>query len=93
MRRLLFVFAVLAACGGDSKKQDDAGMPADAGQTTDGAAAPDARVAPSGVEVTGGAAVLESQSFTLEVQVGHGISQQPTTAGSTTVEGNSVIKR
>ena len=46
----------------------------------------------TGREVTTGGGRMTSTSFVVDVQVGHGISQAPTTSASFHVEGNAPVK-
>ena len=77
----------MVGCGGSKSSFDAATGQIDAG-------VPDALVAnaPPGVEIMSGAGRLTGGNMTMDVQIGHPISQQPASGGNTTVEGNATIK-
>lgn len=80
-----------AACGKDAKFAD-AG-PDDGGEPIDATATIDARPPLPAYELTGGAQGLSGKRFRADVQIGHGIGQQPASGGGVTVEGNAAVKR
>lgn len=75
------VVFVLAACGDDGANKLADAPPAPA----------DAAVAPA-YELTGGARNVRGSRFSADVQIGHGMSQQPATAGSRRLDPNSAVK-
>jgi hypothetical protein len=86
---LLTVFAV-AACGDITRpgqgNRDDAAVPD---------APPDVPEQPPPTpsrDLVGGAGRLSGATFTLEVEIGHPISQEPARGTTYTIQGNAAIK-
>lgn len=99
MARLTALLLAIAACGNISRKQEDGGVRddarmADASVPADGAATPDAPVAPptESREITGGGARMTGATYTLDVQIGHGLPQNKATGATYQIEGNAGVK-
>jgi len=85
MRGLYLGFVFLLACGDDGvRKLDDAPLAPDAKPI-------DAGVVPSN-ELTSGAQTVKGSRFSADVQIGHGLSQQPSTGATKRFEANSAVK-
>jgi hypothetical protein len=84
---LLTATMLFAACPSGSNAGDkiDAGDKVDAGDNSTGAVAPK-------LEITPGAGRLQGGQFTLDVQLGHPIRQQPTGSGNTQLDPRSAVK-
>jgi hypothetical protein len=52
----------------------------------------DAPPPPQGQEITSGGGRVQGSTYILDVQVGHGVSQEPAQGSATRVEGNSPVK-
>lgn len=89
--------AALAACGSVTPKQQDAAPPDDAAidAPIDAPDRIDAGIdAPvgSGAELGAGGGRMTGGTFTLDVQLGHPVGQQPITGPTLRLEGNAPIK-
>lgn len=85
----------LAACGNITRKTgDDAGIREDAGPADAGVDAPmiDAPPPTPAREVVGGAGRMTGTTYTLDVEVGHPISQNKASGATYTIEGNAAVK-
>lgn len=94
VRTVLMITVLLlaaAACGKDAT-YTDAGF-TDGGVTDGGGEPIDAPPPLPAYEITGGARGLTGKRFRADVQVGHGVGQQPVRGGGTTAEGNAAVKR
>ncbi|MCA9678326.1 MAG: hypothetical protein H6709_12360 [Kofleriaceae bacterium] len=89
------VLLVAASLGAAACKHDthytDAGV-RDAGDQDGGSVVPDARPPLPAYEITGGARGVAGARFKADVQIGHGVGQQPATGNGTTAEGNAAVK-
>jgi hypothetical protein len=95
MRRLtcaLLLCGAIAACGSTTRPIDDGdgGLPPDA-DTREFDAEPQLPPTPSR-ELVGGAGRLQGATYTLDVEIGHPVSQQPASGATYTIEGNAAIK-
>jgi hypothetical protein len=90
---VLAAFLALAACDKkppalpDAPPMDDAAPP-----DPDAPPMPDAAPPPQGQEITSGGGRVQGASFILDVQVGHGVVQQPAQGSATIVQGNAPVK-
>jgi hypothetical protein len=97
MRLGLVAIVCLAACGNITRKQDDAGVRDDTRIDTmmmvdAGIDAPPALPPTESREIVNGAGRLTGATFTLDVQIGHGISQERASGATFTIEGNAAVK-
>ena len=81
----------LAGCPDNKPTFQDAG-PVDAAVDAPTDAPVDAPAPLPAYEVTGGAAKLSGSRFKADVQIGHGISQEPVTGGGKVLQGNAAVK-
>lgn len=95
------LFVALAACGTVLPSADDARVDDAAGPIVDAApidaavpvdAAIDASPPPPGQELTGGAGRVRSTTYTMDVQLGHPLGQQPIQSTSYRLQANTPIK-
>ncbi len=103
--KVVWIAAVMAVMGlgcgsaattpdSDPPGADAAGADADVIDAAVFDAAPDdARPATPGRELVGGHGRVSGGSITMEVQVGHGLSQAPTVKGTTTLQGAAAVKK
>ena len=85
MRGFLLGCVFLIACGDDGTRHlDDAPLQPDARPI-------DAAVVPA-YDLTSGAQNVRGSRFSADVQIGHGISQQPSTGATKRFEANSAVK-
>lgn len=83
MRSWVFLL-LIAACGDDGIRHlEDAPLPPDS---------PPVTVTRPAHDITSGAQKVRGSRFAADVQIGHGISQQPTTSSTRSVEANSAVK-
>jgi hypothetical protein len=85
----LAVGAAVAACGMTARPFDDGGLNADAGVDRD--AEPQLPPTPAR-ELVGVAGRVAGPTYTLDVELGHPVSQQPASGATHTLEGNAAIK-
>jgi hypothetical protein len=88
MTRLAWLFIGCAACGNITRKADDGGVPKDASSD----AAPDAAMFGQSREVVSGAGRASGPTYTIDMEVGHVVSQKKTTGPTYTLEGNAAVK-
>ena len=90
-----------AACGGgggtpvtpDARPNADAGFDASVVDAGDSDAPPvEALEGTPGRELVTGGARVSGGTVTMDVQVGHGMSQQPTIGGTRTLQGTAAVK-
>ena len=94
MVRVLACLALVigvAACKHDAHFTD-AAPPSDGRPIDGGVVVPDGAPPAPGREVTTGGGRVSSQSYVLDVQVGHSVSQKPASSASIHVEGNAPVK-
>jgi|GEM_PF-2300092 len=89
---------VFSACGSVSNKDDDAGNsnPPDA-RVNDAGVNPTIDAAPSQPpsttqEITAGSGKASGSMYEIEVQIGHSVSQEPTSGATYEVEGAAAVK-
>jgi hypothetical protein len=98
MRLVLLVIVCVAACGNITRKQDDAGIRDDAKidatmMIVDAAIdAPPPLPPTESREIVNGAGRLTGATFTMDVQIGHGVSQVRASGATFTIEGNAAVK-
>ena len=85
-------FALLVGCKDTPPVFHDAANP-DAGPVDAAVDAPvDAPTPLPAYELTGGAKNARGTRFSADVQIGHGIGQQPATANGKKIQGNAAVK-
>lgn len=89
--------ALLFGCKSDPPRFNDAG-PVDAGPDIDAPvdaptdAPADAPTPLPAYEITGGAKNVRGTRYAADVQIGHGIGQEPATGNGKTIQGNAAVK-
>jgi hypothetical protein len=90
----LLVICALAACGSVTRTNpEDGGPPEDAAGFDAGV--PDAQPQPLPTpsrDIVGGAGRVSGATYTLDAEIGFGVSQQPTSGATYTMEGNAAVK-
>ena len=89
VRLALLTLLGLSACGNITRKGDDGGVPKD---TTSIDGSPDAQMVGQSREVVSGAGRMTGATYTLDVEVGHPISQKKISSATYTLEGNAAVK-
>lgn len=84
------LFVAIAACGSTRAMPDAPPAVPDAPPALPDAAQPSASVAP--FETVAGASRIAGGPFTMDVEIGHGFDQSPTTGGSVVLDGAATIK-
>jgi len=96
-RTVLVLLLMAAACGNITRKGgDDGGLPPDDAPLDAAIDAPPDMPPPppptEAREIVNGAGRLTGATFTLEVQVGHGFSQNTASGPTYTIQGNTAVK-
>jgi hypothetical protein len=90
----LSIVVLVAGCGSVKRPfKEDAGVKDDAAiDAAIDAPPPDALLSPPSQEITGGAGRAAGPTYTIDVQLGHPVSQQPASGTTYRLEGNAAIK-
>jgi len=91
VRWMAVALFVVSGCGNVARTQHDAGPPDDA--TIDSPSAPpDAAMLREAREIVSGGARMTGATYTLDIQVGHGIPQNAIASPTYQLEGNAAVK-
>lgn len=87
---------VVSGCGSVAPAQHDAGAPNDAAAPGDAAidspiTPPDAAVLREAREIVSGGARMTGATYTLDIQVGHDVPQNPIAGPTYQLEGNAAV--
>ncbi|MGH9886843.1 MAG: hypothetical protein ACREBE_15035 [bacterium] len=82
---------VISGCGNVARTQHDAGAPDDAAIDSP-IAPPDTVVLREAREIVSGSTRMAGATYTLDIEVGHGVSQSAIAGATYQLEGNAAVK-
>jgi hypothetical protein len=87
-----FLLLALSGCPDNKQRFNDAGPITDADVDAPDDAAVDAPAPLPAYEITGGARNVKGARFSADVQIGHGVGQEPASGSGKEIQGNAAVK-